>query len=107
MLSTAKFAKNSSGCVGIFAPNQFANVACFTPGTWRTSSMYRFGSGMMKVTLWRVPRRSCAACSAPTFHADSTVRSMTNASSATAQPATVNVVRNQLRFRLRAAMRKS
>ena len=61
---------------------------------------------MMNDTLCRHPMRSLAAFSMPAFHDQSIVRIMTKAINAMAAPATVKIVRNQLRFRFLAAMRK-
>src|SRR5689334_3392964 len=69
------------------------------------SSAYRLGSGMMNETLCRVAMRSWAPYSTPTFHAQSTVRSMMNATIAIAAPRIVMLVRKRLRRRFFTAKR--
>src|SRR5687768_13523069 len=59
---------------------------------------------MMKLTLWRVPMRSVAACSAAAFHDQSTVRKNKKATMATTETRIVRLVRSLLRPKFRYAI---
>src|SRR5262245_7795870 len=59
---------------------------------------------MMKLTLWRVPMRSLAACSAPAVQAQITVRRIRKNVTNTATDASVRNVRNLLRPTFRIAI---
>src|SRR6187397_657952 len=59
---------------------------------------------MMKLTLWRVPMRSCAACSAEAVQDQIIVRSSRKVTTEIVTPSSVRNVRSLFRRTLRTAM---